>query len=384
MSTERQGRARRPFEEQGSEAEVPTEAQVLSAEVLSCALRQVRVTYRDYNASLFGGKLRVPSFEWNQSETEWGAWVRGARVLRLSQQLIHGSWGQLTEILKHEMAHQYVDEVLGARDAEGPHGATFRRVCIERGIDSSATGAPRNPGDLEEPEQHSTLRRIEHLLALAQSDNQHEAEAAMSKARQLMLKYNLEEAALGRVSSYTFRHLGKPTGRRMAWQRRLANIMSEFFFVDVIMVPVYRPLEKKRGSVIEAIGTRANLEIAEYAHDFLERTALQLWRTHKQKERSKSDREKQSFLYGVMAGFSDKLERDAKKSQQEGLIWLGDPELGRYFRARHPHIRHVSGRGNVKGEAYSAGHSAGGRIVLHRGVDGGSTRGAPRLLGAPK
>lgn len=371
-------------EPESRDGEKPSAAESLSAEVLAHALRQVRATYRDHNASLFGGKLRAPTLEWSQSETEWGAWVRGSRVLRLSQKLLDGPWGQLLEILKHEMAHQYVDEVLGVRDDEGPHGATFRRVCMERGIDSSATGSPSNSEPAKEPQQHSALRRIEHLLALAQSDNQHEAEAAMSKARQLMLKYNLEEAALGRVSSYSFRHLGKPTGRRMAWQRRLANIMSEFFFVDVIMVPVYRPRERKRGSVIEAIGTRANLEIAAYAHDFLERTALHLWKVHKQRAGAKSDREKQSFLYGVMAGFSDKLARDVRKSQEEGLVWLGDPELSRYFRARHPHVRHVSGRSAEKNEAFSAGHSAGGRIVLHRGVEGGSTRGAPRLLGAAK
>src|SRR5690606_42073348 len=83
------------------------------------------------------------------------------------------------------------------------------------------------------------------------------------------------------------------------------------------------------------------------------------------------------------SGFSEKLERDARKGQAEGLVWMGDPELGRYFRARHPHVRSVSGRGTVKNEAFSAGHNAGGRIVLHRGVEAGSTKGAPRILGAP-
>src|SRR5690606_8871894 len=95
------------------------------------------------------------------------------------------------------------------------------------------------------------LERISHLLALAQSDNENEAQVAMTKARRLMLKYNIEAAIAGASRRYSFRHLGKPTGRRMAWQRALANLLSEFFFVEIVIVPVYRVHEKARWSVIE-------------------------------------------------------------------------------------------------------------------------------------
>lgn len=354
----------------------------LSAEILTHSLRHVRATYRDYNASLFGGRLSAPSLEWSDSETEWGAWLGAVRVLRLSKRLLSRPWGDLTEVLKHEMAHQYVEEVEGCAEGEGPHGATFRRVCLERGIDESRAGDPSHALGEEEPKHHAILRRIEHLLALATSENQNEAETAMATARRLMLKYNLEEAAAGAKSVYSYRHLGKPTGRRMAWQRSLANILTEYFFVDVIIVPVYRPLEQKNGSVLEAIGTRQNLDMAAYAHDFLEHAALSLWKRHKRESRIRTDRDKQSYLYGVMSGFSVKLQRESSENRREGLVWLGDPELGRYFRARHPHVRSVSGRARVQKEAFSAGHHAGRRIVLHRGVEAGSTRGAPRLLGA--
>ncbi len=361
-----------------------SDSAALGAEVLAHCLREVRTTYHDYNQSLFGGRLSAPSLEWMDNQGQWGAWHGGERVLRLSTRLVSRPWGQLTEVLKHEMAHQFVEEVEGHEPGEGPHGPTFRRVCRERGIDEGAAGDPEDDPTGTDPKRHATLRRIEHLLALAQSDNQHEAETAMATARRLMLKYNLEEASMGAPSVYTYRHLGKPTGRRMAWQRRLGNILSDYFFVDVIIVPVYRPLEKKRGSVLEAIGTRENLEIAAYAHDFLERTAVALWKRHKKEAKLTADRDKQSYLYGVMSGFSDKLERESKKHAAEGIIWLGDPDLARYFRARHPHVRNVSGRTRFQSDAFSAGRDAGGRIVLHRGVGAGSTKGAPRLLGAGK
>ena len=53
----------------------------------------------------------------------------------------------------------------------------------------------------------------------------------------------------------------------------MALILSEHFFVETIWVPVWRPLEGKRGQVIEVCGTRANVEIADYVHDFLTRPA---------------------------------------------------------------------------------------------------------------
>ena len=52
----------------------------------------------------------------------------------------------------------------------------------------------------------------------------------------------------------------------------LAGILSDHFFVEVIWVPVWRPLDGKRGSVLEVCGSPANLELAEYVHAFVNHT----------------------------------------------------------------------------------------------------------------
>src|SRR5262249_39851913 len=152
-------------------------------------------------------------------------------------------WGVVVEVLKHEIAHQYVHEILGETD-ETPHGPAFRATCARLGIDAAAAGMPRAPAS---PEQSRLVEKIARLLALAESPTQHEAEAAAAQAQRLMLKHNLDVRKDAR--GYAVRHVGRPTGRVIESERLLAMILGKHFFVEVIWVPVYRPLEGKRGSV---------------------------------------------------------------------------------------------------------------------------------------
>ena len=56
-------------------------------------------------------------------------------------------------------------------------------------------------------------------------------------------------------ASTAIAHLGEPTGRVGEHERLVAMILGKHFFVEAIWVPVYRPLEGKRGSVLEICGT---------------------------------------------------------------------------------------------------------------------------------
>jgi len=350
----------------------------LSVELERAAVRAVRQSYEDINGTFFGWQLRAPSFELVATGSRLGRWIAGTRVIELARSLFleHG-WGVLVEVLKHEMAHQYVTEVLAVHD-ESSHGPAFRKVCEERGFDARAAGVPRASGDNPSP----ILDRIAKLLALAESQNEHEAQAAMSAAQRLMLKHNIEAISTGRASAYTHRHLGRPSGRLSESQRLLAAILSEHFFVEVIWVPIWRPLEAKRGSVMEVCGTVDSVELAEYVHSFLTDTSERLWREHKQKNAIQSDAGRRSYLAGVMSGFREKLELERRKNQSQGLVWAGDAELSDYFRRRHPHVRWGKYRSERGTEAYARGREAGRNIVLHRGVRGKSTSLEPRLLAA--
>jgi hypothetical protein len=348
----------------------------LRLELERAALRAIHKTYGHINGSLFRFLLRAPALQLTTEGDRLGRWVPAHRTIELSRGLLlsHG-WGVLEEVLKHEMAHQYVDEVLRVQD-EPAHGPTFRRVCEERGIDSRAAGAPN-----AEHQQSPVLERIAKLLALAESPNEHEAQAAMSAAQRLMLKHNIEAAVAGSHGAYCYRHLGKPTGRISEHERRLAMLLDEHFFVQVIWVPVWRVSEGKRGSVLEACGSRDNLELAAYVYDFLMYTAEALYRDDRKRRRDRTHQARRKFLAGVMSGFHERLTRERERSESEGLVWVGDAEVAAYFRRRHPHVRWARHAVSTSGEAYTRGQTAGRSIVLHRGVQAGAT-GPIRLLSA--
>ena len=349
-------------------------------------LRELVLEWRRINGAYFKSALLQPSIELSEGAT-LGRWVLASRTLELSRKMIlEQRWGVVIEVLKHEMAHQFVHEVrkeLG----ESSHGPAFREVCARLGIDASAAGMPSpNAAATRDDDTTRAVERIARLLALAGSPNVHEAEAAMAAAQRLMLKHNIEasHASNAAARGYAFRHLGRASGRITESERILASILGRHFFVEVIWIPVYRPLDGKRGSVLEICGTPSNLEIAEYVHSYLSHAANALWDDHKRGAGIDSNRDRLVFLSGVMTGFADKLTREEKKHRAEGLVWVKDGDLSSYFRRRHPHVRNVRYGGARKNDSWEHGKEAGKRLILHRAVkdaNDGSTASRGRLLG---
>ncbi|HEU4409881.1 MAG TPA: DUF2786 domain-containing protein [Polyangiaceae bacterium] len=351
----------------------------LSAELEAAALREIARAWHHVNGNAFRFALRPPLFELRDGEQRLGHWSPAHRTIALSRRLVFGEpWGSVLEVLKHEMAHQYAHEVLGAVD-EVAHGPAFRSVCERMGIDAASAGVPA-PGEAEGSAEARVLQRVAHLLALAESQNVHEAEAAMKAARRLMLRHNLDAASAARAPSrYAFRHLGRPTGRIQEHERVLAGILAEHFFVEAIWVPAYRPAEGKRGSVLEVCGSPTNLELAAYVYDFVRSSAEACWQQHKRERKLASNAERGAFLAGLTRGFDEKLREGQRESAREGLVWVGDPQLGAYFRRRHPYVRHVRYQGKGPSEAFAQGREQGRKLVLHRPVSAGPSGSTPLL-----
>jgi Protein of unknown function (DUF2786)/SprT-like family len=353
----------------------------LTAALEAALVRELSATWRQVNDAFFKGALAPPTLELVPTRATLGRWVARTRTIEISRLLVlETSWATVIEVLKHEAAHQYVHEVLGETE-QTAHGPAFREVCARLGIDAHASGLPAAASVAPGHSDTKIVDRIARLLALAESPNRNEAEAAMAAAQRLMLKHNLDAVGAAAARAYGFEHLGRPSGRVLEHERLVAMILGKHFFVEVIWIPVYRPLEGKRGSVLEICGTPENLAIAGYVHGFLQQTAERLWREHQRARRIGSNRDRRAYLAGVMTGFADTLKRQDVRSRSEGLVWVGDGDLSRFYRRRHPNVRHVRHAGQPRSDAWTHGREAGRRIVLHRPVQSAATsRG--RLLGA--
>lgn len=361
------------------------EAPDLSAELEAALLRELRGNYDWENDARFRKRLVPPVIVLSDAKDRWGRWVSGRRTLELSRRLVlERPWPEVLGVMLHEMAHQFVDEVLKAGH-EAAHGEVFQKVCAERGIDAAAAGAPtaaqsgQGAEGSEGGEIDKVLERIRKLLALAGSQNQHEAELAMKKAHELMLRHNIEMTRAKANDTYCVAHLGDPDKRGNRVEDAVMALLTEYFFVKVIRIPVYLPLKGKRGSLFELAGTRANLEMAKHVYEFLLGTAERLWQANRQDARVQSGRDRLSYQSGVIRGFHDKLSEERVELVGTGLVWRGDAQLDDFYHSRHPRI--TSRRRTVRmSEAHSAGREAGRTIVLHRPIENGPSSGGRKLL----
>ncbi len=340
-------------------------------------VRQLKADWKTANFHYFKDSMRLPSLELSYSEDVLGTWKGGYyRRLSISIILINNySWEYVQEVLYHEMAHQYVEEVLGIRDSL-PHGEAFKRVCRENSIDPTATGdikswvEKRNNSSSVSSENHKILDKIHKLLALAQSPNEHEAQNAMAKAHEFLLKHNLSLLDVQSEWNYIYKQIGE-VGRRNPIKSIISAIISKFFFVEAIWTFGYDQHENRSGQVLEIYGTPENVEMAEYVYDYLQNIPEILWAEHKRQEKINGNKHRRSFIYGLLDGFYNKLDSQFTENQSKELVWTGDPRLQEFYRRRNPRIARSSSRYSRScQDTYNSGITQGKNLVIHKGIHG--------------
>jgi hypothetical protein len=288
--------------------------------------------------------IRRPLFAIKDLETRWGNWSPEKREISLSRQLVlNYPWDSIRDVLLHEMAHQIAQQLLGA-SAQTPHGPAFQQACKILRIQPAASANYQPLRDRIMKHTHSPydkrMLRVKKLLALAESKNRFEAEAAMTKAHELIARHNIELNFNETKRQFNSIFIGSPALRHRREDYHLANLLQDYYFITGIWVSAYVIAKGKMGRVLEISGTLQNLKLAEYVHGFIVHFIDAQWRKYNYNKKLNRFR-KTDFAVGIIEGFRDKLESNItrKKTQRAifALIQKGDPQLEKYFKFKYPH-----------------------------------------------
>ena len=318
-----------------------------------------------------------PLFAIRDLKSKWGYWSSEKKEISLSANLVYNhSWGAVREVLFHEMAHQYAEQVLHARH-EPPHGPSFRRACHAlRANPKASAGHPlldqRLSEDLGDGEP-KILSRIRKLTALGQSENPFEAQAAMAKAHELLRNHRLDGCAGPEGEDFISALVGRPALRHSQDHYALSSLLQDFYFVLGVWIPVYALDRARMGTVLEITGRVHNVKTACYVHDFVTRFIKARWEDYGGPGRLNRHR-KIDFSLGILEGFRKKLEGGAGAGKTPGgslsLVALKDKELEKQVAYRYPHLRRTRGR-PVRRDAkvIRDGIDVGRNLVIHRGIE---------------
>lgn len=334
-----------------------------------------------YNHEYAGGQLRNPVIRIGRASQELGQWSPQTRVLIISATHIEQHpWMSVLETLRHEMAHQYVYEVMGVTQ-QTPHGPAFAKACEQLRCSPRAQASSEELNANQEDEKN--IRVLKKILALTDSPNEHEAQAAIQKARSLLIKYNVDMVNADQKRNFENRCLGKIKRRHTSYELWLSCILNSFFFVEVLWVDNYDPQLDQLGTVLQIYGTGYNLEMAEYVYYYLENLVAILWDQYKLSNHIRTNHERQRYMAGVLEGFYGKLRRQDKSlKKSKALIWKGDADLYQYYRYLNPSISTQIGGGTRRTQAYEDGIREGRQVTIRRPISESGAGTAGLLLQA--
>ncbi|MDF1591320.1 MAG: DUF2786 domain-containing protein [Desulfobacterales bacterium] len=322
------------------------------------------------------GLLQKPLISIRDLKSKWGYWSGQQKELCLSRDLVlnHG-WDSVREVLLHEIAHQYAEQVLGAH-TERPHGHAFQQACRRLRANPEASGHSKPLRERLANEATDTndkiVQRIKKLLSLAQSCNPHESESAMLKAHDLIAKYNINLFKEDTNRNYTSVFAGKSALRHRREEYHLAHLLQDFYFVHGLWVSTYVLDKGRMGHALEISGTPQNIRIASYVYDFVKNYIHSQWESYNF-DKGLNRYRRTDFAVGIIEGFRSKLTAKDKNisahNDQTALVAKQDPQLRAFVDYKYPHT--VTRRRNIYNQdetVLNAGIKAGKKLVISKGI----------------
>ncbi|MCY4643547.1 MAG: DUF2786 domain-containing protein [Bacteriovoracales bacterium] len=354
---------------------VKKEARIIMQEEMNLTLKRKRFSFEGHSYP-----LHFVCFEGRPL----GYFHGGRFEIGLHKSLItRGDNSFIRNLLRHELAHLMCFLRMGTEVND--HGKEFRDICRSYGwtkrVWSASVDMESQEFEREDRGRKKIVDRVKKLLALAHSDNVHEAESATAKANQLLINHHLEsknrldicdkdrdgddddeEICVHKILSFQ-----RSTGKYQA----IADILR-FFYV----YPVFN--HEKGRVVLEVTGTREHVLIADYVAGFLNRELERLY-----KESSLTGiSQKTSFMRGVSEGYKSihEAQKIRLSERDQKAIALLQNDLAQKARSVYGRLSFGQSlwRPNEKAKAY--GKDCGKKLTIRRGIEGDATT-SPLLLG---
>jgi len=321
--------------------------------------------------------MKQPLFSLRTLKIRLGYWAGSKNEIVISRTFaLDYPWDDVRDVLYHEMAHQYADHVLKTSETS-PHGPDFLKACHRLRANPKASGRYK---PLHEQihnrsisNQDRLLLRVKKLMSLAKSSNRHEAEAAMTKAHEMMRKYNVELLDKASHRNFVSMFIGFPALRHHREEYHLANLLQKYYFVQGLWVSSYVLAKGKMGRVFEISGIPENVKIASYVYDFVKNTIDMHWRRYNRREMLNRYR-KTDFAVGLIEGFCNKLaaqkQRPSHREKTTDLVTVEDPMLNVYMSHKYPRTRTFQrAASNQDDQVLKHGFEIGKDLVISKGIE---------------
>lgn len=287
--------------------------------------------------------------------------------------LMRSSKEQLHDMIRHELAHYMTYVLHGHVQA---HGHEFRAFCQKMGWGENVYKATTclDDGHLTQTSANPILNKIQKLLALSQSSNEHEAELAMIRSQQLLLKYNLDIKDISSVNEdcYVLKRIMKMK-RENAKMRATAKILETFLVSTVIS-------KSSDSTYLEIVGTEVNVEIADYVASVLEHELEKLWYHVQLTTSLRGQTAKNSFFLGIAKGYCNKIQALKKGydiSASHALISL-EKQLMDAQTMVYPRLKTVTRKNSYCASSSMLGEQAGKNLNINPAIN---KRASTQLIG---
>lgn len=226
------------------------------------------------------------------------------------------------------------------------------------------------------------IEKIQKLLALANSDNEHEAKNATRMANELLLKYNLD---LQQISDHQNEYVvfdAEDTGLTLkSHQKMIAQILMNFFFVKVMIMKnhsgyssgeysSYKGPRAQYKKTFQLIGTKANCQIASYIFSFLNTAYPKAFQDYYDRNASVEKSHRDSYYKGLTIGIMEVLEATKFKIEEErGLVVKSDPKLDEFVKNRSSGSYGSHSHSRTNQEAYQKGIEDGAKMQLRKPIE---------------